>query len=79
MSGNKTRTDKVQPITTKDIRNQNDEFLLSKGIKPPEPQNKKEEATKPRRAPGAPSPEPVKKKKKPKKKKDDKSKTMPTY
>ena len=27
MSGNKVRQDRVQPITTKDIRNLNDEFL----------------------------------------------------
>jgi len=82
MSMSAANKDKVQAITSKDIRKFNDEFLMSKGIKLPEPANKEGGAVntqnQPRKAPGAPSPDPVKKKKN-KKKKGDKKTGMPTY
>jgi len=82
MSMSATSKDKVQTITSKDIRNFNDEFLKSKGMKQPEQVNKDTGETKPRRAPGAPSPdknEQAKRKKNKKKNKDNKKSNIPTY
>lgn len=80
MSMSTASKDKVQAITSKDIRKYNDEFLISKGIKPADlPGNQNNVTDKPKRAPGAPSPEPAKKKKKKNKNKGEQKGGMPKY
>ena len=72
MMSMKADRNKVEKITTKEIRDLNEEFLFQKGITI---QKKQEEVAphqpqKPQRVPGAPSPEPKKRKRHRKKKAD---------
>lgn len=81
MGGGKADRDKVSPITTKQIRLTNEEFLWSKGIKIPDQVDEEGKVVKekPARVPGAPSPEPEKKRKRNKKKKGETKTGLPTY
>jgi hypothetical protein len=81
MGEGRAKRDQVAPITTKQIRLSNEEFLWSKGIKIPDviDEEGKTVKEKPARVPGAPSPEPEKKRKRNKKKKPEGKSGAPTY
>ena len=82
MGEGRPKRDQVSPITTKQIRLSNEEFLWSKGIKIPDAideETGKAVKEKPARVPGAPSPEPEKKRKRNKKKKPEGKSGVPTY